>query len=107
MSQQQQHGDVLLLKLTRLPENLVRRKPRVDGKIVLADGEVTGHAHVMDCETAVLMEDKDGTLYLDVKDNTVLTHEEHGPQTVEPGMYEIGRVVEVDPFEDEVRVVAD
>ena len=103
---QQQHGDVLLLKVAAIPVGAKPRKP-ANGRCVLAEGEATGHAHVMDCGTAEMFEAEDGTLYLSVKEPTELTHEEHATQTVEPGVYEIGRVVEVDPFEGEVRTVAD
>ena len=102
-----QHGDVLLFKRDVLPDGLKRQQPKA-GRLVLAEGEVTGHAHVIaaldDCD---LYADEDGTLYLEVRAEVDLTHEEHATQTIAPGAYRVGRVREVDPFENEVKQVAD
>ena len=103
----QQHGDVLINKINKLPKNLKKIEPR-NGRNILADGEVTGHAHaITDIKNSDLFEDKDGTLYLKCNASVELTHEEHDTQIIEPGIYEIGIVQEVDPFEDIIRKVAD
>jgi hypothetical protein len=104
---QQQHGDVLINRINELPKGLKKVKDR-NGRLILADGEVTGHAHAIPMTPGTfLYEDEDGTLYLETEQEVTLTHEEHAAQTIEPGIYEVGRVVEVDPFEDAVREVAD
>ncbi len=39
-------GDVLVLEIDDIPKD-ARRVPRDDGRVVLAYGEVTGHAHAI------------------------------------------------------------
>lgn len=106
MSRGYQQGDVLL-KVSEIPEGAKKVKP-VGGRLILAAGEATGHHHaIADCPEVDLFK-KDGVLYLAVKEEpATLTHEEHGPIDVAPGEYEIGQVVEYDPFAEEVRRVAD
>lgn len=102
-----QQGDCLVLRRDAMPEGAKPVKPAPRG-YVLAEGEHTGHAHVIEATPDVEMfEDANGTLWLRVAEASPLIHEEHKPQTIEPGIYEIRRVVEVDPFADEVRIVAD
>ena len=104
---QQQHGDVLVFRLETLPRGLKRQPPQ-NGRHVLAEGEATGHAHaICDLENCDLYADENGTLYLEVRAEVDLTHEEHHTQTITPGAYRIGRVREVDPFADEIREVQD
>lgn len=110
-----QQGDVLLY-VANIPQNcrLVERTVR---GYVLAEGEVTGHAHRIAnridlAEKSVggvqMFQSPDGTLYLSVTEAPVeLEHEEHSTITVAPGNYEIGIVREIDPFEVEVHNVAD
>lgn len=104
---QQQHGDVLIFRIASMPSGLQKRVPQ-GGRHVLAEGESTGHAHVItsleDCD---LYADENGVLYLDVRSPVELTHEEHATQTITPGAYRIGRVREIDPFEGEIREVRD
>lgn len=99
-----QQGDVLIQAI-EMPEGVTKVK-RVKGRLILAEGEVTGHAHAIKSKEAELYE-KDGVLYLRCETDCTVTHEEHGPVTVPPGDYVVHRVVEVDPFADEVRKVAD
>jgi hypothetical protein len=101
-----QQGDVLLKKVEKVPAGAVRRKA-ICGRYVIAEGESTGHAHaIAECE-AVEMFERNGTLYLRVGETVPMTHEQHLPQTVEPGVYEVGIVRELDPFTEEVRSVQD
>ena len=102
-----QHGDVLGLRVSEMPQGVKKVKPR-SGRYILADGEATGHAHAIAIADGVeLYEAPDGTMYLKTDIETELTHEEHHTQTIAPGIYEIGQVVEVDPFEGEIRRVMD
>jgi len=71
----------------------------------LAEGEVTGHAHRADSGKVYNLDNNIRLLEAD-KDVEV-THEEHGTVTLPPGDYLVSGVVEVDPFEDEIRRVAD
>lgn len=102
-----QQGDVLFLKCA---EDMRGKKlvPSKHGRLVFAEGEATGHHHSCVAEPGVnLYEDESGTLWCAVEKETTVTHQEHGPITLSPGTYKVGRVVEVDPFEDVIREVAD
>jgi hypothetical protein len=72
---------------------------------VLAHGE-SGHCHVVEETDAELIQIGERMLLSLSKEATVV-HEEHGPITLEPGIWEIGRVVEKDWFQDMVRKVRD
>ena len=74
-------------------------------KPVLAEGETTGHAHVLDGNVDVYEEK--GIRSFDTKENVTVKHEEHGPITLTPGKYESDKVVEYDPFAQAARKVAD
>lgn len=101
-----QQGDVLLERIDALPDGLKKVAPKARG-YVLAEGEVTGHAHVLDEIDNVEMFEKDGRFYVNVKKESKLTHEEHGTHIVIPGIYRVGGVREYDHFGEEVRAVKD
>ena len=54
------------------------------GRIVLAEGEVTGHAHVITDEGAVLLGDGEALNVLQLEHKVALTHEEHGTLGIDP-----------------------
>ena len=88
-------GDLLLVPIAELPE---RAQSVVRGRLVLAEGEATGHAHVVESRRASLHQQY-GTRYLRVVGNrpVSLVHEEHDTLTVAPGVYEIRRQREYAP----------
>ena len=105
MRQGYQQGDVLLKVADTLPEGAVKVAPKPRG-VVVAEGEVTGHAHVLD--PGIVTEYEFGGLrFLNVAKQTELRHEEHAAVTVAPGLYEIGGVVEKDWLSEAVRPVVD
>ena len=81
---------------------------------ILAKGEATGHDHrvkgyalsAFDFSRLEIYE-KDGVLYIKNEKTVIITHEEHKPITLEPGLWEVGRVNEYDPFLEEIREVVD
>jgi hypothetical protein len=78
---QYRQGDVLLEEVAKLPASAKRVKPK-NGKIVLAEGEVTGHAHTIDADTADWWKDgEDDFVSVSAKPKVapVLRHQEHGP----------------------------
>lgn len=78
---------------------------KIDGN-VLADGEVTGHAHRLG--STEVFENLDGTREFNISKLTdVLTHEEHNPITLPSGHFMSGKVVEQDHFANHIRNVAD
>lgn len=82
--------------------------------VVLAYGEVTGHAHVLDptaCELYPLpeelrtdMTDVSNARVLRVLEPVSLRHEEHSPINLEPGDYYIGIQIEYDDSQEWRRV---
>jgi hypothetical protein len=94
-------GDVLLMRVEAVPRDthLCARDER--GRLVLARGEATGHAHSIDSAMAELFEDPDGALYLRVQAGTTqpvqLVHEEHAAIRLPAGSYRVVRQVEYHP----------
>ena len=100
-----QQGDVLLRKVSSIPSGAVKENKKC--RIVLAEGETTGHAHAIadidSVDTFIAGNDR----FLEVKKETVLNHEEHNAICVSAGLYKIGIVQEYDHFVEEARNVQD
>jgi hypothetical protein len=77
---------VYLTKAGDVDLSQAKRIAPVSGRLILAEGEATGHHHSVDCQTAGLF-DLTGKTVLVVDSPTVLTHQEHGPIEVAPGTY--------------------
>ena len=90
-------GDVLLVKRDVAIFSDTRPVPRVKGRVILALGEATGHAHAIDSPLAELFEERDGTLLLHVAGSCDLKHEEHDPIQLDEGVYEVRRQREYVP----------
>jgi hypothetical protein len=101
-----QQGDVLLKQRKRFPANAKKLKPKARGWVV-AEGEATGHAHVLDVPDVEMREDANGIIWVKVNAPSEIRHEEHDAQVIAPGVYEVGIVREVDPFTEEIREVMD
>jgi hypothetical protein len=102
MSTQFRQGDVFLVKVDQLPPEAVKQES--DGRVVLAYGEVTGHAHAISAACATLYEHGQETI-LEVFEPTKLEHEEHSAIALEPGYYRVVRQQEYSP--GTIRRVAD
>lgn len=117
-------GDVLLVPVDLLPPGCTE-VPQDKGCIVLAHGEVTGHAHAIYdhavdladqhggnpvaateiADTAIararvkarLWRAPDGERYLEVSMPVTLRHEEHTAHTIPHGIYKLPRQVEYAP----------
>jgi hypothetical protein len=97
-------GDVLLQKLeTTLPLNATPVENK-ETRLILAYGEVTGHAHALSKSTASMYM-WEGERLIEVTQNTQLLHEEHSAVNLEPGVYKVIQQVEYHP--QEIRNVAD
>lgn len=75
-------------------------------RLVLAEGEHTGHSHVIEDDDAELIRIGERMVLKLTKPATVV-HEEHKPITLAPGVWEIGRVQEYDWFSKMQRQVMD
>ena len=84
---QVRQGDVLLHPVADVPET-ARPLPRTAGRVVLAEGEVTGHAHAIRATGATLLADGDDR-YLRVAAPVTLDHEEHAAIELVPGSYRV------------------
>jgi len=93
---QYRQGDVLLIRVDQLPSTTIP-VPREGGRIILAEGELTGHAHVVEAATAELLEDVTGLRFLSIKEPGRLVHEEHAAIGIDPGIYRVVRQREYVP----------
>jgi hypothetical protein len=102
---QMRQGDVLLQKVSELPNGC----EEIKGEVILAYGEVTGHAHAIRLpeteRSKVRYWNAGAERFLQVIERVALTHEEHAPIVIEKGVYRQG--FQVEDFGSEVRRVAD
>jgi hypothetical protein len=109
---QARQGDVFIEKIDRIPDSAKKAKPE-DGRIILAHGEVTGHAHAYDKRhVAMYRDDGAGSAFVTVNADPAtghggadLTHEEHSAIKTPTGDYEVIRQREYSP--EMIRNVAD
>ena len=100
-------GDVLIVPVKSIPKS-VEPVARETGRIVLAHGEVTGHAHAIKDKRAALFRDpKLAAIFMHVSGDApvALEHDEHDTIQVPPGNYQVIRQVEYTP--QAIRNVAD
>lgn len=99
-------GDVLIIPVEGIPDGTITIE-REGGRLVLAHGEVTGHAHVVEGEATFLASDVEELerTFLRVEHEALVVHEEHDTVTLPPGDYEVRRQREYTP--EEIRRVAD
>jgi len=89
-------GDVGLLRIAKLPYQAVAVESR--GRIVLAYGEATGHAHAIDVSAGQARLWRSAkSAYVEVRNSADLRHEEHAPIRLEPGVYRVVLQREYDP----------
>ena len=100
-----QQGDVLVFEAS-IPKDAIPIQAK-QGRFVLAEGEATGHAHVIDAIPGVSMFRLANTLFLSALSQVTVKHEEHKPITIPPGTFRIDQVKEIDPYTEEIRKVRD
>jgi hypothetical protein len=85
-------GDVLVVPCKSIPSSVTAAEP-IDGRLILALGEATGHHHSIAAGSGVTMfraNEGDGGLYLSISGSPVsLEHQEHTALTIKPGNYEV------------------
>ncbi len=98
MSKQYRQGDVLLVEIDQ-PSRTGKPINPEDGRIILARGELSGHAHAIQegDGKAKFFERAGGRRYLLITEIGRLEHEEHGAIVLEAGWYEVIRQREYDP----------
>jgi hypothetical protein len=103
-------GDVLLVPVRGVPSGgEVRQVERVGGRLVLAEGEATGHAHAVVEEEVRLVTHRraersrsglqwwESRRFLVVAETAQLVHEEHDAIAIPAGTYEVRRQREYAP----------
>ena len=107
-------GDILIECLDDAPVSGVIVPPDADGCTVIAEGELTGHRHVIFDQVTMF---RDDGLARDIPDGLYVTHlrvdaptallkhDEHDDIALPRGTYRIRRQRELEP--DDARIVAD
>ena len=73
-------GDVLMIEVDAVPaEAMAHKRPNDHNRVVLAYGEVTGHAHALDPKYATAYGPSDDAFWLTTTPGATVTHEEHAP----------------------------
>lgn len=95
------HGDVIIQQVQHLPED-----PQPLPHLILAHGELTGHAHrVTPAAGSRLFRTGQG-MFLEIKaEGSKVVHEEHASILLPPGVYRVWRQREYSP--EEIRIVRD
>lgn len=88
-------GDVLIVPLDALPVDARPRSQGSDG-VVLATGEATGHAHAIRDGAVrkydwLAAQEAPSQHLLEVLEPCTVTHEEHDPIPLSPGLYRVIR----------------
>lgn len=104
---QARQGDVFVRRAKAVPVAAALMEAEA-GRVILAHGEVTGHAHALSAERVKMFRD-DGLArsFITVQGGAPapLQHEEHGTVALAAGDYEVIRQVEYSP--EAIRQVAD
>ena len=98
-------GDVLIRKVASVPASAKEVDWKKEGRVILAYGEVTGHAHALPLSLVSMFATEAGQRFIKVTEGAELTHEEHATITPEPGCYEVVQQREYTP--QAIRNVAD
>lgn len=97
------HGDLSFHPIEKLPDGL--KEVEHQGEFTLAEGEFTGHKHVMTIEKpkemTILRDPKNGQFYIRLGAPAKLTHQEHKQLDFKPGLYKMNVEREYDYFKEE------
>jgi hypothetical protein len=98
MNRQYRQGDVLLCAIDRIPPE-AKPVPTNGDRVIVALGELTGHAHAFAAAEAQLLQEKSSRRSFLVigEGGARLCHEEHEPILVPTGRYELRRQREYTP----------
>ncbi|NLH78683.1 MAG: hypothetical protein GX465_16775 [Acidobacteria bacterium] len=101
----------------------VPRRAKKSPDNIIALGEATNHAHILDGgQTAIYTfnesfwnKDAIPTIFIEIKKDTILRHinistgkqADHAPVELPPGIYKVIHQVEMNPFDRKLRLVLD
>ena len=101
---QYRQGDVLLKKVEQIPSSF--KEVKVNGPVILALGEVTGHHHSIKTGAKLYQDESNQATIVEVAEAmALLEHQEHAAIPLEKGFYEITLQREYHP--EEIRRVVD
>jgi hypothetical protein len=86
-------GDVLIERIDEMPDGL----KKVEGRMILAEGEVTGHVHEVFGEAELFRAEDLEEAFLLVEEEVEVRHAEHGTIMLEPGPHRVSRQREYAP----------
>lgn len=76
-------------------------------RIVLGEGEIIGHKHILESKTDIEFEQHTDSISFMLKSMGILTHDEHDRMVFEAGKYRSYNQVEFNPFDGTVNRVFD
>jgi hypothetical protein len=105
MTQMFVQGDLLIERVPDIPPSGTVHAADLSGALVLAEGETTGHRHVIYDQVLMfrdeaLARDIPNELYVahvQVDSTAFLRHDEHTPIELEKGTYRVSRQRELEP----------
>lgn len=76
-------------------------------RIVLGEGEIIGHKHILESDRDIEFEQTDDSIEFMLNSMGILTHDEHAKMVFEPGHYVSYNQVEYNPFDQSISRVFD
>lgn len=104
-----QQGDVILERMDPTTKKIGTSLEPTPRGFVLAEGEKTGHTHVLEARPGTTLHTIEGSddLLLHLDEESQVVHEEHGTGVIPAGDYVVRQVQEYDHFAEEARKVQD
>ena len=97
-------GDVALVAVEAIPAGAIEQPREDSGRVVLAYGEVTGHAHALHEPGVTMLCAANQEVFLRVVEPSNLVHEEHALIAIPPGLYKVVRQREWSDADESVQV---
>lgn len=76
-------------------------------RIVLGEGEIIGHKHILESEKDMSYEQTEDNITFMLSSMGILTHDEHDRMVFTPGKYRSYNQVEYNPFDNTIQRVFD
>lgn len=84
-----------------------KNKTQKAKRIVLGEGEIIGHKHILESEKDIAYENTGDSIKFMLNSLGVLTHDEHDRMVFEAGKYRSYNQVEFNPFDGRITRVFD